>query len=309
MRRFPVVLALLPAVFGAGPAAADTIVLRDGRTLESSGPYVVKGRQALLKKPDGTLVSIPLSEIDVDKTAEARRKPETPAPTPTPSVRKPLTPAEAAKQTSGRKAAFVLTDDQVGQSIGLPESGEKKDGDGDRVDIANMNASKVKDGYAFTGSVLNSGKTDVFGVSVTIVAVGENNKTIATTFGQVAKDSLSPGEKSDFTASITTDKEATNFRYSPRWQVKLKPASEGGGGSAGGGDTAAQPTPSASPPPTQAGQKTEKEKAAPEPPPTPFPRPDLAPRAPNAPLGAPDKPGGTYLPQPTGDQPKPPGGP
>jgi hypothetical protein len=309
MRRLLTMLAFLPAAFRVAPAVADTIVLKDGQTIESSGPYMVKGRQALLKKSDGTLVSIPVSEIDVDKTAAARRKLETLSPTPTPLVRKPLTPAEAAKQSGGRKAVLVLTDEEVAQSIGLPEGSDKKDEAGARVEVSNMSGSKVTGGYAITGSVLNSGKADAAAVSVTIELVGENNKTIASGFGQIAKDTLSPGEKSSFTATIETDREATNFRCVPRWQAKaeVKSAASGGGaGTAGRGDTTAEPTPAAEA--SQSGQKGEKEKSAPAPPPTPIPRPDVAPRAPNAPVGAPEKPGGTFLPQPSGQQAKPPSG-
>lgn len=305
MCRFLTVLALLSGVAGTLPAVADSIVLKDGRTLQSAGPYMVKGRQALIKQPDGTLVSISLAEIDVEKTAAARQMSEAPASTPTPSVRKPLTPAEAARQKSGRKAALVLTDDEVAQSIGSTD-GEKKEEGEERVDISNANASKVKGGYAITGSVVNSGKTDVSGVSVTIEAVGEANKTLATTFGQLAKDNLSPGEKSAFTANLTTDKDATNFRYVPRWQIKVgvKPAAPGGG------DSSASPAPTPVAMSDQTGQKGEKEKGVPEPAPTPVivNRPDVAPRPPNASVGAPAQPGGTFLPKPTGDQPKPPGG-
>jgi len=307
MRQFLTVLALLPGVVGVLTAAADTIVLRDGRTLQSAGPYMVKGRQALIKQPDGTLVSIPLTEIDVDKTAAERQKGEAPAPIPTPSVRKPLTPAEAAKQKSGRKAALVLTDDEVAQSIGSSES-EKKEEIEERVDIANANASKVKGGYAVTGSVVNSGKSDVSGVSVTIEAIGEANKTIASTFGQIAKDTLAPGEKSAFTANLTTDKDATNFRYVLRWQIRMGVKSAAPGSASGSaGDTSGTPPPTPGATTDQTAPKAEK---APEAAPTPVPisRPDVAPRSPNAAVGAPTQPGGTFLPKPTGDQPKPPGG-
>jgi hypothetical protein len=307
MRRSLAMLAFLPAMALAMPARADTIVLKDGRSLQSAGPYVVKGRQALLKQPDGTLVSIPFSEIDVEKTALARQKLQTPSPASTPALSKPLTPAEAAKQKSSRKALLVLTDDEVAQSVGSAE-GEKQEEGPERVDISNTSATKVKGGYAITGSVINSGKADASGVSVTIEAIGENNKTVASAFGNLAKDRLSPGEKSTFTANISTDKDASNFRYVPRWQVKMGVKSGGGAGPGGGGETSteANATPAAAP--NQAGEKGEKEKAAPEPARTPVGRPDVAWPVSNAPVGAPEKPGGTYLPKPTGDQPKTPGG-
>ena len=68
-------------------------------------------------------MSLPLSEIDLEQDGRregARRGGVTPVPTP--SVPKPLTPAEAAKQKTGRRAAVVLTDDTIAHGIGDEKS-------------------------------------------------------------------------------------------------------------------------------------------------------------------------------------------
>jgi hypothetical protein len=294
MRRLlvAVVLACL-----AGLAGADEIWLKDGRRIVTKKPLVQKGSLALLTTTDGVLLSIPLSEIDLAKTAAEKSRAATATPVPIPSVPKPLTPAEAAKQKSGRRAAVVLTDDTIAHGVG-EEVGEKKGGDGEgKVDISNTSVTRSKDGYAFTGSVINSGGADVAGVSVTVQLVSKDGKTISSAFAQLAKDSLAPGEKSTFTANAPLEGEAASFRYVPQWQV-LVPAKAPGDAKAPGG-TAAKPEPEAEATP------------APTPPPapvyTPIPRPDLAPPAANPPVGNPAN--GVFIPQNDSvkPSPKPPG--
>ncbi len=291
MRRLLIAIAVF--AFGAGVGLADEIWLKDGRSITTKGPLVTKGANALITTADGVLLSVPLSEIDHAKTAEAKARAAAPTPAPTPSLMKPLTPAEAARQKGGKKSVVTLTDDSVAHGFG-DEVGERKVADGDgKVDIANTTATRGKDGYAFTGTVINSGSGPVTGVSVTIEAVGRDGKTFSSAFATVAKDSLAPGEKSTFTASAPFESEAASFRYMPRWQVpiieksdeeKAKDRATAGGGAAKGDAAGGEPTAASTPPPA----------------PTlvPIPRPDVAPPSANAPIGNPAS--GAFLPPPDG---------
>jgi len=307
MRRVPSTSTLAVLLLLAGSAGADVVILKDGRTIETSGPPVVKGRMVLLKSTDGTLFSIPAEEIDRAKTDAARAKP-TPAPTPAAATSlRPQRPGEIAGKKSERRATVVLTDDQVATGAPDTEAEKKEDGE-ERIDVANATATKSPAGYSVTGSLLNSGKAEVGGIGVTIEAVSPGGKTLATTYGQVAKDVLAPGEKSTFTADLKETAEVSTFRYTAKWQTKIAvkgaaPADWGGG-----------VTPPK--PPEGADAKKGEEEAANPPEPKPsatptyirIPSPDVAPRPPNAAIGAPEKPGGTFIPKPTGDQPKPPDG-
>ncbi|HQQ77205.1 MAG TPA: FxLYD domain-containing protein, partial [Thermoanaerobaculia bacterium] len=224
MRRLLIAMAVFAV--GAGAAAADEIWLKDGRSITTKKPVVTKGSNALITTADGVLVSVPLSEIDQAKTAEAKARAAAPAPAPTPNLMKPMTPAEAARQKSARKAVVTLTDDSVAHGFG-DEAGERKAADGEgKVEVANTTATRGKDGYAFTGTVINSGAGPVTGVSVTIESVGRDGKTFSSTFASVAKDALGPGEKSTFTASAPLEGEAASFRYMPRWQVPIPEKTE-----------------------------------------------------------------------------------
>ena len=290
MRRLLIALAVF--AFGAGVTAADEIWLKDGRSITTKKPVVTKGANALITTADGVLLSVPLSEIDQAKTAEAKARAAAPAPAPTPNLMKPMTPAEAARQKSPRRSVVTLTDESVAHGLG-DEVGERKAGDGEgRIEVANTSATRGKDGYAFTGSVINSGSGPVTGVSVTIESVGKDGKTFSSAFATVAKDALGPGEKSTFTASAPLEGEAASFRYMPRWQVpipektdeeKAKARTSGAGAK---GDAAAEGEPTPAPPPP------------PVPTLVPIPRPDIAPPSASGPVGNPAN--GTFLPPPDG---------
>jgi len=294
MRRLLVVVVLACL---AGLAGADEIWLKDGRRIVTKKPFVQKGSLALLTTTDGVLLSIPLSEIDLDKTSAEKARAAAATPVPTAGVPKPLTPVEAAKQKSGRRAAVVLTDDTVAHGIG-EEGGERKEGEDEgRVDVANTSATKTKEGYSFSGSVINSGASEVSGVSLTVEIVGKDGKTFSSAFAQLAKDTLGPGEKSTFTASTPLEGEAASYRYVPRWQVRIpaKPAGDAKSpeGAASKPEAEGGPTPAPTPPPA----------------PTlvPISRPDVSPPAANAPTGNPAS--GVFIPQndTTKPSPKPPG--
>jgi hypothetical protein len=286
MRRLMLAMAVLACLTGI--AGADEIWLKDGRRIVTKKPLVAKGSLALLTTTDGVLLSLPLGEIDLEKTAAEKARVAPTAALPAPSPLKPLTPAEAAKQKTGRRAAVVLTDDTIAHGIG-DDVATRKEGDGEgRVDIANTSVTRGKDGYAFTGSVINGGGADVSAVAVTVEIVGRDGKSFSSAFAQLAKDTLAPGEKSTFTASAPLEGEAASYRYIPHWQVRVpvKTAGDAAAGSRAPGGTAPKP-------------EGEAEATAAAPAPTPptyitVPRPDVAPPTANAPTGNPAN--GTFIP-------------
>lgn len=314
MRRAFSLLVLGLVSLTAGPLAADKVVLRDGRTLETKKPPQIRGRQAVLTLTDGSLVSIPAAEIDTRRTAEAASNAAeaSKSPTAAPLVARPPTLVDAARATrEGKKAAVVLTDQDV--AAGTLDSPDEKKAAGDgSVVVSNVVAKKAGTGTTVTGSVQNVGGSPVEGVGVTIELVGEGGKTVASSFGQLSADALAPGEKATFTAQMDTEATAQNVRALPRWRAAretkdtndtkdAKGEKAERGAAAGKGAATKDPNAAAEPTPTP--------KPAPAATPAPVLRsPDQpAPRA-SAPVGAPSTPGGSYVPQPSSSQAKPPGG-
>ncbi len=306
MRRAFSLLVLGLISLTAGPLAADRVVLKDGRTLDTKKPPEIRGRQAVLVLTDGKLVSIPVSEIDTAKTAAASAAAKAAegamVPAAAPGVSRPPSLVDAARATrDGKKASVVLTDQDVAGGILDPGDQKKAAGDG-RVVVSNVSAKRGASGTTVTGSVQNVGDGAVEGVGVTIELVGEGGKTAASAFGQLSADALAPGEKATFTAQLDTEASSQNVRTMPRWRLKEK---EGG------------PTDPASPAGKSAGAPGASSPAGPAPVPSPAPSatrvpaprsPDMAAPPASAPVGAPNQPGGTYVPQPSSNQPKPPGG-
>jgi hypothetical protein len=286
-----------------GPLAADQVVLKDGRTLDTKKPPQIRGRQAVLTLVDGRLVSLPASEIDVEKTAALARQAAKaePAPEPPPARAPSIADAAKASQTA-RKASVTLTDQDVrrGDLVVAATPGEEGQGN---VRIGPVTTKKVETGWTVEGSVLNTGEEPVLGVSVTIVALSEEGKSIATTFGQLAREGLEPGEQTTFRAQFDTDQAVDRFTYVPRWKVVAPAPKEGEPEAPGREDREA----------SEASGEEGRETPPPAPEPASEPeaptRPgDMAAPPANAPVGSPARPGGTYLPPPSSSQPKPPGG-
>ena len=109
---------LLPALlFAAGAslfAAADVVVLKGGTKINLQKPVVQRGNVALLTRSDGTLLSVPMSEIDWKATAAARAAQASARP-PGPAVTAPpQSPAQAARASrDGPRERVKLTDSDV----------------------------------------------------------------------------------------------------------------------------------------------------------------------------------------------------
>ncbi len=296
MRRVLWMLLLL-----AGPLIADQVVLRDGRVLETKKPPTIRGRQAVLVLADGKLVSIPATELDMKKTAALAAKPTVTGSGGKTAESPPPTLVDAARASAAaRKAVVILTDRDVAGGR-LEPTGEKSISPG-RVVVSNVSARKAGGGTAVTGSVQNAGEVPIEGVAVTVEAVGADGKTIASAFGQLSADALGAGEKATFSAQLDAEAGAQNVRVVPRWrETKRAAAGADASGQAGRSEAPGESPAGVEPPPTPVPAPT----ATPTPPSRPS---DVAAPPANAPVGAPASPGGTYLPLPASDQPKPPGG-
>lgn len=277
------------ALLLAGSGLADVVVLKDGRQVTISKPYVTKGRIAILTQPDGTLLSVPVADIDVAKSAAANAALKAAPPAKVVAAeapKKPQTPAEAAKVKSGKRATVVLSDQDVARNYAEAEGEAKEKGEAEgKVTISGVSAVQSGSGYSISGSVANVGKSNVQGVTVTVEAIGTDNKVFNTVQANVAKESLAPDERAGFSAQVQTDREVKQFRYVPNWQVRVpvQSLSEADKAEVERKDAEAR----------RAADEKAAQAAAQAPPPTPAParpapsRPDVAPAAANAPSQSP----------------------
>lgn len=291
---------------------ADVVVLKGGVVINLKKPPVLRGETVLLTRTDGTLLSVPASEIDRDATTAARAA-ATPAPAPTPAPAATL--AGAARATKEvPKARIKITDADVSHSESAQsasEAGEaEKQADSSagagRVEVADYTQAKSGDALIVRGTLSNPGATPATNVRMSVTALDSKGQTIASGEAGISNDAIKPSGSVAFSVTIPVGaRPAVSLRFAPRWvspspAPAASPASEQATSREGAtASSSAPPAPTAPP----------RASTPPPPAPTPYGRGSLyAPPAPNAPLEAPKDGKTGYLPGPShpSNQPKPP---
>ncbi len=262
MRRFPFFLA---TALGAGlclSAAADVVVLKGGTVIPLKQPVVRRGNTAYITRADGTLLSVPASEIDRDATAAANRAaPAAAAPAPAPASN----PADAARTANtGQKAKVRITDADVSHPLDLsnPDGGDKdkkeETAGAPRVEVADYSREKNGGSILVKGTLRNPGQGSAENVKLAISAMDEKGQAIDGTNATLSKGSLDSGATVEFTATLNVgEKTVSNLRFQPQWTVPKPPPAPAGGAGARGGAAAAEAAAKApAPVPTPYGRGT-----------------------------------------------------
>jgi len=183
--------AVLLLVFPAAASLAEVVVLKGGAVVNLQRPPVRKGNNVLLTRSDGTLLSVPASDIDRTATAAANAAP---APAPPPVAAPPATLAEAAR--AGRevpKARVRITDANVAHGDSSPEPAaadapkETASGAG-RVDVADYSQEKSGEALVVRGTLRNPGSTIATNVRMTVSALDSKNQPIASGEAGISSD-------------------------------------------------------------------------------------------------------------------------
>lgn len=219
MQRRAPLLALLAGLL-AGAATGDVLVLRDGGTVETDGPWTVQGQLIVVKLMDGKLGSIRTRDVDLDASAAAtleasRPKVEPPKPPP-------------------RKAVLTLTDDDVPKAPLPLVAPPPATGDGAPVGgtvaagtpAANGNAAPVvvvetyeesydSDAGAFvvSGILRNNGEAAATGVIVVVEIYNGEGEKEAEREARVATSALGPGRTTSFVASFAEASSASRVQF------------------------------------------------------------------------------------------------
>jgi hypothetical protein len=261
----------------AGWAGADVVVLKGGTVVPLKKPWERRGNTAYITRADGTLLSVPVTEIDRDATAAANRaRPAEPAPAAAPAA---STPAEAAKTAKeGPKSRVRITDADVSHPLDLSDTSgqeEKKDAaaaGAPRVEVADYSQDLKGETLLVKGTLRNVGQGKAENIRMTITAVDEKNEGIDGQVAGLSRVVLDPGQTADFTAALTVkdNKTVATLRFAPQWTVPRPPA------------------PAAAAPAAPSAQSAGASAAPPPPRPTPYGRGTIyAPPVANAPSEAP----------------------
>jgi hypothetical protein len=253
--------AALIASAAAFVAAGDVVVLKGGTVIALKLPVVRRGSTAYLTRADGTLLSVPVSEIDRDATAAANQAPPAAAPKQATAA---STPADAAKAKDGQKAKVRITDADVSHpldlSAGAPEEKDKKAqgaGTGNaRVEVADYTREKAGAVLVVKGTLRNPGQSPAENIHMAVSALDEKGQPIEGGNATLSKGTLDPGSTVDFSVSLNVgEKTVSSLRFMPVWSPPKPPPAP----------AAAQPAPGGA-----AGQGGSNPNRPPAPAPTPY---------------------------------------
>jgi hypothetical protein len=313
-------LGALAAVFLAGSLAlADVVVLKGGAVINVKKPPERRGDNVLLHRTDGTLLSVPLSEIDASAT-QAARAAAAPPPAATPAPAATLAgAARAAREVP--KARVKITDADVSHneaSAGAAEAAKDeaaKEADASagagRVEVAEYTQEKSGDALVVRGTLKNPGATAAQNVRMAVTALDGKGQAITSAEAGTSNAVIPPGGSVAFSATLSVGaRPIGSIRFSPRWLAPALPTAPAAA-SAAEADAAGAPRPAGAAPPAAAPAAAPTASAAPPAPaPTPYGRGTLyAPPAANAPSQPPADGKSGYLPGASNpaNQPKPPG--
>jgi hypothetical protein len=262
-------IAALVLFFTAAAGLAEVVVLKGGTVITLQHPPVRRGNNVLLTRTDGTLVSVPASEIDRAATAALSAAPPPPPPASAVPAR-PATLAEAARAARDvPKARVRITDANVshGESSAEPAAGEPAEaakeatsGAG-RIDVADYTQEKSGDAMVVRGTLRNPGTSSAVNVRMTVTAMDGKGQAITSGEAGISSASIEPGKTAAFSVTIPVGGRIVgSIRFSPRWaSTPPAPAAE---------DPARAPVSSAAPGAATAPRSNE----PPPPPPTPYGR-------------------------------------
>ncbi len=291
-------VAVLAATAAAFSLAGEVLVLKGGTVIEVKQPPVRRGSTAYVTRADGTLLSMPVSEIDLDATVAANRAP---APSPPKDAPAASTPADVARVTKDSpKARVRITDADVSHPLDLgPEPTTEKDkkdqGSGSpRIEVADYTQEKAGTALNVKGTLRNVGQGSAENVRLKVSAFDEKDQAIDGAAASLSKGVIESGASVEFSASLNVgDKNIASLRFAPQWTAPRPPAPTPAARAANGASSAAAASPDRMPAPV----------------PTPYGRGTLyaAPSA-NAPLEAPKDGKTGYIPGAShpDNQPKPP---
>jgi hypothetical protein len=304
-------VALIAAATMAAQSSSYVVVLRGGEVISLKEPLVVRGSNAILTRTDGTVLSVPVSEIDQKATAARRAAP--PPAQPAAVTPPPQTPAEAARANRERPRARVrITDADVGHQA-ASEAGEQSGSEktvaavtGAKLEVADYTQEKAGKQFTVRGSLRNVGATAATSIRLTVYLLNEKGEAISKRDAGLESTTVEPGHGSSFSAAFDVgEQNVAALRFQPVW-IGAPPPPPVGATTSPVSSTA--PSASSSP---QGGSSSNSAAASSPPPPAPTPYGRGLLYAPSVPPAStvPPPDGKTgYIPGParTEDQPKPP---
>jgi len=184
---------------GPSPAAGDWLVTRQGERIETRGAWQERGKLVVFTHPKGTLVSMRLSDLDLEASRAATREAKTTA----------SGPAQAAPAPE-RKATIRLTDKDFQHEPEVAEprkEGEAATAGGEKpraLAIGSWERQRAPgDGHVIVqGVVRNNSNQQVTSAGVSVRLFDTTGELLATQEAQLATTVIPPGGSARFEADF-----------------------------------------------------------------------------------------------------------
>lgn len=209
--RWSLAVAAVAALALLVPAAADWLVTEDGTRVETEGPWEVRDRLVVFKRPDGTFASMRLSDVDLEASerltremAEAAREPKESEPERKREVVARLTEADlppVGSQSSGREDSSPSPKGSEERTEGAGES-EPEEPESLQIVTWRELGGPERDGLEFVGDVRNVTENTALGVEVTVILFDQEGEEITQGDALLTSSALPPGQTAGFRASF-----------------------------------------------------------------------------------------------------------
>lgn len=203
MRRAGMVFLLLAAA--APPAAADWLVMEDGTLVETRGPWQQDGRLVVFTSPEGNLVSLRASAVDLPASVEATREAAEAT-----RDREGTERAERAQEPP-REARRITNADvrpgvpppaapAEGEAIGEEGSSPAAEPGRGALDVVDSRQTTDEfDGHLIvTGSLVNRSDQTAAAVALTVLAYGADGELLGSQSADLAADALAGRQQTTF---------------------------------------------------------------------------------------------------------------
>lgn len=197
------------------PAFADVLVTQDGSRIQTEGPWEVQGRLVVFTRPDGSLASLRLHDVDLtaseDVTAAEKKAQEE------------VEQSEAQEEETAQEgdATWKLTDADftrrwvVDREDAEEGSEESTEGEGDEAEATSSDRTRPPEVVSYeresdpvdqhvivTGVLANTTRTTAAAVALEVSLFDEENQPIEMRRATVDRTVLPPGEETTFRADF-----------------------------------------------------------------------------------------------------------
>ncbi len=219
---------VLATILTAAPASSDWLVFRDGSRVETDGTWEQRGKMVVFTDASGRLMSVRLSDVDLDKSAQVTHEAEIAASQPPPAPPPP------------QPSVFSLTDADVShiddETFLAAEGAAGEEGESSEepavADVAvtdwNVDDSPDGEGQIVRGTVVNRGTAAVLSLTAQVTVFDSAGVEIGASGATLGSTSLVPSESTNLVASFPDLFDISAVRFNVRHQSFDIPAGPGG---------------------------------------------------------------------------------